>query len=100
MGAMKVWDGSAWQLVAASGAPGATVFVGPDPPTGTQATGNMWYDTDDNTLVSAVSELPALSQGACLAGVLGAEGALEASVAPALPRFAQRVEDCREATAR
>lgn len=46
MGALKVWDGSAWQNVAGQGKPGS-VFVGPSTPPGTPTSGDMWYDTDE-----------------------------------------------------
>lgn len=47
MGALKVWDGSAWQNVAGQGRPGSNVFVGPSTPPGTPTSGDMWYDTDE-----------------------------------------------------
>lgn len=46
MGALKVWDGSAWQNVASQGRPGS-VFVGPSIPPGSPTAGDMWYDTDE-----------------------------------------------------
>jgi hypothetical protein len=47
MGALKVWDGSAWQTLANQGRPGSNVFVGPSTPPGTPTSGDMWYDTDE-----------------------------------------------------
>lgn len=47
MGALKVWDGSAWQSVAKDGKPGSNTFVGPSTPPGTPNAGDLWYDTDE-----------------------------------------------------
>jgi hypothetical protein len=46
VGALKVWDGTAWQI-AAGGGGGVTTYVGPSAPPGTPASGDLWYDTDD-----------------------------------------------------
>lgn len=45
MGVLKVWDGTTWQPTGGGG--GADVFVGPNAPPGTPASGDMWYDTDE-----------------------------------------------------
>jgi hypothetical protein len=45
MGAIKVWDGTAWQTAVGGG--GATTYVGPNAPPGTPKSGDLWYDTDD-----------------------------------------------------
>lgn len=47
MGALKVWDGTAWQTVGTSGSPGANVYVAPSAPPGTPNGGDLWYDTDE-----------------------------------------------------
>lgn len=56
MGAMKVWDGSAWQTVAPF-SERASCFVGPDPPAGVAYAGDLWWDTDDPTIAYPGAEL-------------------------------------------
>lgn len=47
MGVLKVWDGTTWQLISSTAASAA--YVGPNAPTGTPNTGDMWYDTDETS---------------------------------------------------
>lgn len=56
MGAMKVWDGSAWQTVAPF-SERASCFVGPDAPVGAAYAGDLWWDTDDPTIAYPGAEL-------------------------------------------
>ena len=46
MGVLKVWDGTAWQNISASG-DGTVAYVGPEAPPGTPDAGDMWWDTDE-----------------------------------------------------
>lgn len=56
MGAMKVWDGSAWQTVAPF-SERASCYVGPDVPAGAAYAGDLWWDTDDPTIAYPGAEL-------------------------------------------
>jgi hypothetical protein len=47
MGALKVWDGTAWQTLANQGRPGSNAFVGVSAPPGTPTAGDLWFDTDE-----------------------------------------------------
>lgn len=48
MGAIKVWDGTSWQVAAGAG---AAVWVGPEAPAGTAKAGDQWFDTDDPSML-------------------------------------------------
>lgn len=48
MGALMIWDGTAWQIVSQQGPSGGNaMWVGPSAPPGTPVTGDEWFDTDE-----------------------------------------------------
>lgn len=99
MGTVKIWTGTAWQTASqavSGGSAASPAWVGPDAPTGTPKTGDLWYDSDDtNVLTLPVSVAqggtgqvtPAGARGALAVPAIG--NSLTTAGAPTTGTFAR-----------
>jgi hypothetical protein len=72
VGALSIWDGTAWQIVSQQGPSGGNaMWVGPSAPPGTPATGDEWFDTDE-TNATLVLPLSVANGGTGAANAAGA----------------------------
>lgn len=71
---LKVWNGSAWEIVGAGA--GANVIYSPDPPS-TPGTGDIWIDSDGSTaLMNSTDFLTTSTASATYATKASVEGSL------------------------